>query len=90
MAGRIIAAAKINALPARSGRLLFSEDACDMVAPFDDAHPMMPTQDKRDRTCAVPGGAAKIHRVKRASCHVLAMELFEPGLVATDQVRDCW
>jgi hypothetical protein len=61
-----------------------------MTAPLDDAHPMMPTKDKRDRSCAVPGGAAKIHRVKQATRHVLAMEPFDAGLVATDQVRDCW
>jgi hypothetical protein len=44
MAGaRTTAAAKISAVLARSGCLRFPEDACDMIAPFDDAHPMMPT-----------------------------------------------
>src|ERR1700676_134190 len=38
MAGaKIIAPAKNIALVARSGDMRFPEDACDMIAPFDDA-----------------------------------------------------
>jgi hypothetical protein len=35
---KVIAAAKTSALPAHSGDLRFPEDACDMIAPIDDAH----------------------------------------------------
>jgi hypothetical protein len=37
---KIIAAAKISALAACGDGLRFPEDPCDMMAPFDDAHPV--------------------------------------------------